>query len=86
MSAVELLDEALSVARQLGYRIRSEHLGETRSGACEIAGKKWFFLDLTLNSVEQLELALEALRAEPAIESTSMSKALRKALARKQAA
>lgn len=86
MSAVELLEEALSVARQLGYRIRSEHLGETRSGACEIAGRKWFFLDLTLNSVEQLELVLQALRSDTAVQSAPMSKALRKALAQKLAA
>jgi hypothetical protein len=86
MSAVELLEEALSVASRVGYRIRSEHLGETRSGACEIAGRKWFFLDLTLNSVEQLELVLDALRADAAIQSAPMSKALRKAIAQKQAA
>jgi hypothetical protein len=86
MSAVELLEEALSVASRIGYRIRSEHLGETRSGACEIAGRKWFFLDLTLNSVEQLELVLDALRADAAIQSAPMSKALRKAIAQKQAA
>ena len=86
MSAVELLDEALSVAQRLGYRIRSEHLGETRSGACEIAGKKWFFLDLTLDSIEQLDLVLDALRSETAIEGAAMSKALRRALKSKQAA
>ena len=56
MHTVELLEEALAVAEQLGFAIRHEWMGGT-GGACEIAGKLWLFVDLSLTTDEQLENA-----------------------------
>jgi len=64
MHTVEMLEQALAVAKQLGYSVRVESLAG-RSGACELKGKKFLFLDLELSPAEQLELVLEALKHEP---------------------
>jgi len=64
MHTVEMLEQALSVAKQLGYSVRFESLAG-HSGACEIKGKKILFLDLELSPGEQLEHVLDALKHEP---------------------
>jgi len=67
MHTVELLHDALEVAQRLGYGIRHEWLG-TGGGSCEVAGRKWIFVDLSLNSSEQLELVCEILLNDSRIE------------------
>ncbi len=67
MHTVELLEQAVSVAEQLGYKTRQEWLGGTGGGACEFAGRKWIFIDLALTAVEQLEQVTGALQNDPAI-------------------
>lgn len=66
MHTVELLDKALGVAKQAGYKIRQEWLGESRGGACTIKGQKWLFLDPTRSPRDQLEEVLDALREDEA--------------------
>jgi len=73
MHTVELLEESLSVVKRLGYRIRHEWLNGTGGGGCEIAGQKWFFLDLALGPGDQLEQVLETLRREPAAGRMALS-------------
>ncbi len=65
MHTVELLEQAIDMASRLGYKIRLEWLGGTGGGGCELNGRKILFLDLALGPVDQLDLALEALRHEP---------------------
>ena len=67
MHTVELLEQATSLAEDLGYGVRYEWLGGASAGACEIAGKKWIFIDLALSVVEQLEQVTKALRSDPGI-------------------
>lgn len=62
MHTVELLEEATSLAAQLGFKIRQEWFGGCAAGACEIKGQKWIFIDLALSPREQLEQVLGALR------------------------
>lgn len=62
MHTVELLEEATSLAAQLGFKIRQEWFGGCAAGACEIKGQKWIFIDLALSPGEQLEQVLAALR------------------------
>ena len=45
MLTVELLEEALELARRAGYRVRQEWLEGCAGGACVIKGQKWLFLD-----------------------------------------
>jgi hypothetical protein len=80
MHTVGLLQEALALAEQLGYRIRQEWLGGTGGGACEFAGRKWIFVDLALNAVEQLTQVSEALQADPAIHIADLSPSMRNLL------
>jgi hypothetical protein len=65
MHTVELLDEALNLARRIGYTIRQECLAGAGGGGCELKGQKLFFLDLDLRPDEQLAQVLAVLRHEP---------------------
>ena len=62
MHTVELLEEALELAAQLGYAVRQEWLGGSGGGGCEIKGRKHLFLDLALSPLEQLEQVAQAIR------------------------
>jgi hypothetical protein len=80
MHTVELLEQALTVAERMGYGIRQEWLGGAGGGACQFAGRKWLFVDLSLNVIEQLEQVRKALLADPGIYSMDLSPALRRLL------
>ncbi len=86
MHTVELLEHALSVAEQLGYGVRQEWLGGAGGGACEFAGRKWIFVDLALNAVDQLEQVRNALKADPTVYTLDTSPAMRKLLDIRRAA
>lgn len=80
MHTIELLDQALSVADRLGYKVRQEWLGGSGGGACEFAGQKWMFVDLALNALEQLEQVTEALLGDPAIYAVDLPPQMRELL------
>ncbi len=86
MHTVELLDRALAVAESLGYGIRHEWLGGRSGGRCEIAGKRWLFVDLALNPIEQLDQVIEALRQDPAIFTVAIPVELRDCLGLRKSA
>lgn len=86
MHTVELLEESLRVARQLGYQVRQEWLGGSGGGDCEIKGRRWLFLDLALSPAEQLELVLESLRRHSEAESLPMPPKLRQLVQKRKAA
>ena len=48
MLTLELLEEALELARRAGYRVRKDWLDGCSGGACVIKGQKWLFLDPNL--------------------------------------
>ena len=85
MHTVELMHEALETAQQLGYGIRHEWLG-TGGGACELSGRKWIFVDLAMNSQEQLEKVCETLQQEPRLDSSASSDGLSRWLQVRRAA
>ena len=58
---VEQFREACAEAGRLGICLRQEWLRGCRGGACEIAGKRWVFIDLSLSPAEQLQQLTEAL-------------------------
>jgi hypothetical protein len=80
MHTIELLEQAVTAAEQLGYHVRHEWLGGSGGGACEFAGQKWLFIDLALNAVEQLELVRKSLTADPGVHSLDVSPPLKKLL------
>ncbi|OHB70618.1 MAG: hypothetical protein A2V70_06990 [Planctomycetes bacterium RBG_13_63_9] len=65
MHTVEILQQALGVAEQLGYKVRHEWLGGDCGGGCELNGRKIFFLDLALDPSDQLDQVVDTLRREP---------------------
>ena len=77
MHTVELLEQALKVAGQLGYQVRQDFLGGSGGGGCEIKGQKWLFLDLAQDPSDHLEQVLEALRREPDADTIVMPGALK---------
>jgi hypothetical protein len=83
MHTVEVLEEAIRVARRMGYAIREEPLAGAGGGACEIRGRKWLFLDLDLGPREQLEQVLDALRLDCRTFVAPVPTPLRAALERK---
>jgi hypothetical protein len=64
MLTVELLEQAIDVAKRAGYNLRQECLAG-RGGGCELKGRKILFLDLDLSPDEQLEQVIATLRREP---------------------
>jgi hypothetical protein len=77
MHTVDMVKEAIALARRAGYRIRQEYLGGALGGGCEFSGQKWIFLDVSLGPVDQLDQILEALRHDPDVVGLPMPDELR---------
>ena len=86
MHTVDLLEQALQAAAQLGYGVRREWLGGSGGGSCEIKGQKWIFLDLALSLPDQLEHMAETLRSEPGAACLPLSPALSRLVIPRKAA
>lgn len=86
MHTVEALERCLSVAEELGYQIRQEWLDGAGGGACEFAGRKWLFVDLSLSAVDQLQQVADSLAADPAIDRVTLPPPLKRLFVRRQAA
>jgi hypothetical protein len=65
MQTVQTLERLKDIAEEAGYTVRHEWLGGVAGGACQFAGRKWIFVDLSLSVVEQLEQLADALRDDP---------------------
>lgn len=78
MHTVELRRQAVALAEQLGYGVREEWLGGTGGGACEFGGRKWIFIDMALNAIEQLEQVRQALQDDPSLYTAELSPALQR--------
>ena len=86
MHTVELMEQGIAALESMGYGVREEYLGGAGGGVCEIAGRKWVFIDLALNKSEQLNQILEALQNDPAVHSLNMSFGLSDVLGIRRAA
>ena len=60
-----LLEESLQLARDLGYRVREEPLGELPGGACAVGGKPHILLNLEQPSADRLDVLLKSLATDP---------------------
>jgi hypothetical protein len=80
MHTVDLLEEAIAAAEQLGYTVRHEWLGGTGGGACEVKGQRILFLDLAVGPLEQLQKVLEAMRLEVRAPDVPLSRELQNLL------
>lgn len=77
MSAVLQLERLLGLAEQMGYRIRYENFGGGGGGRCEFGGQRYLFIDLALNTIEQLEQVRTALGQDPGLPVANLPLALR---------
>ena len=71
MHTIERLERLKDLAERAGYTVRQEWLGGVAGGACQFAGRKWIFLDLSLSVIEQLEQMADALHGDPAVAAVS---------------
>lgn len=67
MNVVEQTDKLIELAQAMGYQVRYDYFGGTGGGFCQVNGKKWLFIDLALNGVEQLEYLQKGLSEHPEI-------------------
>ena len=65
MHTLDLMEQAIEAAQAMGYSVRREWLGGAAGGRCEFGGRRWIFLDLSLNQLEQLDQLREALASAP---------------------
>ena len=86
MHTVELLERLKELAAAAGYAVRHEWLGGVGGGACEFAGRKWIFVDLSLSVVEQLDQVATALRGDPVVPTLSPSAPVERYLGLRRAA
>ena len=77
MHSVERMEAAIARAQQIGWNVRYEYLGEVGGGACQIAGKKWIFVDLALTPYEQFDQVIETLKGDPVIHTVPVPECLR---------
>lgn len=80
MHTIEMLEQAVDLAKQVGYAVRQEWLAGSGGGGCEFRGRKLLFLDLDLGPTEQLEQVLATLRREPQVAMLAMPGELREVL------
>lgn len=76
-----LLQEALQLAGDLGYRIREEPLGDLPGGPCTVGGTPHVLLNLEHSVAGRLDVLLKALAADPRLATEPKSRLLEARLA-----
>lgn len=76
-----LLEEARHLARELGYEIREEPLGDLPGGPCRVGDRARVLLNIAHAPAEQLAVLVAALAADPAIAGQPTSRLLAERLA-----
>jgi hypothetical protein len=71
-----LLEESRQLAKDLGYRIREEPLGEMPGGLCTVAGVPHVLLNLEHSAAERLDRLLAVLAADPRLAGEPKSRLL----------
>ena len=64
------------MARDLGYQVREEPLGDLPGGACAVGGHRQILLNASLPSVERLQTLLDILATDPSAADQPMSRLL----------
>ena len=77
-----LLEEAMQVARDLGYRVREEPLGELPGGACAVGGQRQILLNAAHPSSQRLDTLLDVLAADADVGDQPVSHLLESRLRR----
>jgi hypothetical protein len=86
MHTVEMLEGLKQIAEAAGYTVRLEWLGGVGGGACEFAGRKWIFVDLSLSVIDQLDQIASALRGDVSLGTMKVPAPMRRYLGMARAA
>ena len=76
-----LLEESRHLARELGYEVREEPLGELPGGPCQIGMSRRILLNIEHSPSEQLAVLVAALAADPEVGRQHKSRLLAERLA-----
>ncbi len=76
-----LLQEALTLAADLGYGVREEPLGDLSGGPCSVGGAPHVLLNLEHSVAARLDVLLKALAADPRLAAEPKSRLLAARLA-----
>jgi hypothetical protein len=71
-----LLHEALQLARELGYEVREEPLGDLAGGLCAVGGSPVILLNLEQPVAARLERLLAAIAPDPRLDAEPRSRLL----------
>ena len=77
-----LLEEAMQLALDLGYRVREEPLGDLPGGACAVGGKRQILLNAAHPSTQRLDTLLGILATDPGVADQPISHLLESRLRR----
>ena len=77
-----LLEEARQLAKDLGYRIREEALGDLPGGPFTVGGVRHVLLNLEHTAAERLDRLLAAIAGDPGIDAEPKSRLLESRLAK----
>ena len=86
MHHLELLEQALTVARKVGFLVREEYVGDIDGGSCVVRGQKMLFLDPQLSIPDRLVIVCEALAAEEQLDRSNLPDELAQRLIVRRAA
>ena len=75
-----LLAESLQLARDLGYELREEPLGETPGGLCRVGDVSQILLNVGQSPADRLEQLLEILAADARWSDVPVSRLLARRL------
>jgi hypothetical protein len=76
-----LLEEARHLARDLGYEVREEPLGDLPGGPCTLSGRRQILLNVQHHPADQAAVLIRALAADPRVASQPKSRLLADRLA-----
>ncbi len=71
-----LLEEARHLAKNLGYEVREEVLGDLPGGRCTIGGRAVVLLNMEHAPAERLDRLLAAIAADPRLAAEPKSRLL----------
>jgi hypothetical protein len=77
-----LLEEARQLAKDLGYHVREETLGDLPGGPCTVAGVRHVLLNLEHTAAERLDRLLAAIAGDPRFAAEPKSRLLEARLRR----
>jgi hypothetical protein len=76
-----LLEESRQLARDLGYEIREEPLGDLPGGPCRVGGRDRILLNIAHAPADQLAVLIAALATDPRVSHEPTSRLLAERLA-----